>query len=263
MDALRVGVVGVGAMGTGIARLALEAGLAVQVCDTDAAALDKARRALVGDVSFFSDLTAVQGCHVVIDATPQPLAGKRQVLAQLERATAADVLIGTVTLARPVAELCPSPGAAARLLGFHFMNPPHRLRFCELIAPAGAAPEMVDRSRAVLDRLGVGFVEVGDASGFVLNRALIPFLFSAVRLLDEGVVSAEDIDRCFVQGCAHPMGPLRILDHIGLDVAVAIGEQIASATGDRACTPPDLLYARVASGQTGREVGAGLYRYDV
>lgn len=263
MEPLRLGVVGVGVMGTGIAHLALEAGLALQVCDVDAAALAEARRALDGDVSFSSDITAVQGCDAVIDATPQPLERKREVLALLDEGTAEDVLIGTVTLARPVAELCPRPGAAARTLGFHFMNPPHRLRFCELVASSAASPEMVDRSRALLGRLGVGFIEVADAGGFVLNRVLIPFLFSAVRLLEGAVAKPEDIDRCFVQGCAHPMGPLRILDHIGLDVAIAIGEQIASATGDRACTPPDLLYARVASGQTGRQVGAGLYRYDV
>lgn len=261
MNAARLAVVGLGAMGTGIARLALAAGLPLHVSDVDPRALESARSKLAGDITFALDIAAVEGCHAVIDATPQPPARKRSALRTICERTTADVVIGTVTLAQPVADLVPGAKAASRVLGFHFMNPPHRLRFCELVVPTAAAPDMVDRSRTLLNRLGVGVVEVADASGFVLNRALIPFLFSAVRLLEQGSATAEDIDRCFIEGCAHPMGPLRILDHIGLDVAIGIGEQIAAATGDCAYTPPDLLYARAASGQLGRRSGAGLHRY--
>lgn len=259
-----VALVGAGTMGTGIARLALEAGMPVRLFDVSAAAAEAARTALTAvdhhDVQLAQDVTALAACPVVIDATPEQ-AGKAQVLEAIAEHARPGALLGTLTLATPVGSLTDRDDLRRRLVGFHFMNPPHRLRFCELVLTRTVAPAVVDRARALLADLGVSAIEVKDSSGFVLNRALIPFLFSAVRLVEEGIATPEDIDRSFVEGCAHPMGPLRILDLIGLDVAIRIGEHLADTTGGASCRPPDLLYALVAQGRRGRATGAGLHRY--
>jgi 3-hydroxybutyryl-CoA dehydrogenase len=259
-----VAVVGAGTMGTGIARLALQAGMPVHLFDVSAEAAEEARLALAAvghlDVQVARDVTAVAGCSVIIDATPER-PGKSQVLATIAKHASSDALLGTLTLATPVAALTDGDDLRSRLIGFHFMNPPHRLRFCELVLTSTVAPALADRARALLARLGISVVEVKDSSGFVLNRALMPFLFSAVRVLEEGIATPEDIDRSFVEGCAHPMGPLRILDLIGLDVAIRIGEYLAATTGGAICRPPDLLYTLAAQGKLGRAAGAGLHRY--
>ena len=262
----RVAVVGAGTMGTGIARLALEAGIPVLLFDISDTASEEARMALAAighlDVQVAREVTEIGNCPVVIDATPEK-PGKSHVLASLAKHASPDALLGTLTLATPVAALSDTDILRGRLVGFHFMNPPHRLRFCELVLPATVAPALADRARALVAHLGVSVVEVKDSSGFVLNRALIPFFFSAVRVLEEGLASNEDIDRSFVEGCAHPMGPLRILDLIGLDVAIRIGEFLTATTGGESCRPPDLLYALVAQGKLGRAAGEGLHSYGV
>lgn len=258
-------VVGTGTMGTGIARLALEAGMPVRLVDVSAEAAEAARSALAAlghlDVQVARDVTAVADCSVIIDATPER-PGKSHVLATVAEHASPDALLGTLTLATPVAALTDDDvDLRSRVIGFHFMNPPHRLRFCELVLTSTVAPDLAERARALLAHLGVSVVEVKDSSGFVLNRALLPFLFSAVRVLEEGIATPEDIDRSFVEGCAHPMGPLRILDLIGLDVAIRIGEYLAATTGGELCRPPDLLHTLVAQGKLGRAAGAGLHRY--
>jgi 3-hydroxybutyryl-CoA dehydrogenase len=128
------------------------------------------------------------------------------------------------------------------------MNPPHALRFCEVVVRSGLDPRHLQRARTLLTSIRVRAIEVQDTNGFVLNRALVPFLFAAVQLLEAGTAGPADIDRAFVEGCAHPMGPLAILDLIGLDVAIALGEQLVPTAGE-ACRPPRLLYELLARGR--------------
>jgi 3-hydroxybutyryl-CoA dehydrogenase len=252
-----VAVLGAGAMGTGITRILLEAGYRVRLADVRAAALEAAcRKAGSGRLqTFVGDGAAIDGCGVVIDATPQGAARKAGVLRTVALRTGPDVLIGTVTLGTPVAELDVPAHLRPRLVGLHFMNPPHALRFCELVVPAAASAPAVDRARSLLDAIGVTRIEVPDTSGFVLNRALVPFLFTAVRLLEQGVASAADIDLAFVRGCGHPMGPLAIVDLVGIDVAIALGEQLVPTAGEE-CRPPGLLYTLAATGGRLRDDGA-------
>jgi 3-hydroxybutyryl-CoA dehydrogenase len=263
-----VAVVGAGTMGTGIARMLLAAGFRVCLSDVDADAALRSRRKLeavaVGSgwppdwaerLSLVEDAAAVDGCDVVLDATPQGVPRKVALLATLAERVGPGVLIGTVTLGTPLAVLDPQGDLAGRLLGFHFMNPPHALRVCELVVPDGVAPILVERAQALLARIEVGAIVVPDTAGFVLNRALTPFLFTAVRLLEDGVASAVDIDRVFVEGCGHPMGPLAIIDLIGIDVAISLGEQLYPTAGE-ACRPPRLLYTLRADGRRLHDGGA-------
>jgi 3-hydroxybutyryl-CoA dehydrogenase len=262
-----VAVVGAGTMGTGIARMLLAAGLRVSLSDVDADAGLRARRKLEGvaagsgwpsdwaeRLSLIQDVAAVDGCEVVLDATPQNVQRKVALLATIAERVGPGVLVGTVTLGTPLVELDPRGDLAGRLLGFHFMNPPHALRFCELVVPDGVAPGLVERAHTLLARIEVGAIVVPDTAGFVLNRALVPFLFTAVRLLEGGVVSAVDIDRAFVEGCGHPMGPLAIIDLIGIDVAIALGEQLYPTVGET-CRPPGLLYTLLTEGRRLHDVG--------
>jgi 3-hydroxybutyryl-CoA dehydrogenase len=131
------------------------------------------------------------------------------------------------------------------------MNPPHKLRFCEVVVRQGVAPETVDRSVAFLDSIDVQSIRCDDTAGFVLNSALVPFLMDAVRLLERGTASAEDIDLAFTAGCGHPMGPLAIIDLLGLDVTVKTAEVLHAELGPAGrCEPPTLLREVASRSQT-------------
>lgn len=255
----RVAVLGAGAMGVGISRMLLESGADVLLSDIDPGALEAARRKLTSVAASWpagweerltvtDEVAAVDSCDVVVDATPQGTDRKSAVLREVARRTGAGVLVGTVTLGTPLADLDAVGDLTDRLVGLHFMNPPHALRFCEVVVRSGLDPRFLDRARTLLTSIRVRAIEVRDTNGFVLNRALVPFLFTAVRMLEDGAASAADIDRAFVEGCAHPMGPLAILDLIGLDVAIALGEQLVPTAGE-SCRPPGLLRELLARGR--------------
>ena len=259
-----VAVLGAGTMGVGISRMLLESGAGVLLSDLDPAALEAGRRKLASvagswpadwaeRLTVAQDVASVGDCAVVIDATPQGRARKSAVLREVARRTGAEVLVGTVTLGTPLAELDASGDLADRLVGLHFMNPPHALRFCEVVVRRGLDPSVLERAHALLASVRVRAIEVQDTNGFVLNRALVPFLFTAVRMLEDGIAGPADIDRAFVEGCAHPMGPLAILDLIGLDVAIELGEQLVPTAGE-ACRPPLLLRELLAGGRRLRDV---------
>jgi 3-hydroxybutyryl-CoA dehydrogenase len=266
-----VAVLGAGTMGVGISRMLLESGAGVVLSDVDPAALEAARRKLVSVAGSWPadwadrftvahDVAAVDACDVVVDATPQGTARKSAVLREVARRTGSGVLVGTVTLGTPLAELDAAGDLPDRLLGLHFMNPPHALRFCEVVVRPGLDPRLLERAQGLLTSMRVRTIEVQDTNGFVLNRALVPFLFTAVRMLEDGIAGPVDIDRAFVEGCAHPMGPLAILDLIGLDVAIELGEQLVPTAGE-ACRPPQLLYQLLAEGRRLHDVdGATVVR---
>ena len=261
----RVAILGAGTMGTGIARLCLERGVSVALSDPLQCALDHARKTLEHHFDDEPDLRTtlgeidVHGCAIVIDALPQVPDRKRDVLARALEQTVNEVPIATVTLAEPVHALRPAtPTAATRVVGMHFMNPPHRLPICELIVPTEVDDAVERLARDFLATVGVNVVDVPDTPGFVLNRALMPLLLTAAELMGHGQLSAEEIDRLFVVACGHPMGLLQVLDLVGLDVALQIARVLADAGFGEV---PMVLERNVAEGRLGRKTGRGFYTY--
>ena len=248
-----VAIIGAGAMGTGVARLCLESGRSVRLADRSPDALARgvelvrSRHHAVADQIVGMEVDeALVDCSVVIDATPQIAAEKQTIVRRALDLAPSDALIGTITLGLPLERIDPDHDAQARLVGLHFMNPPHRLRFCELVTRRDVSAVNARAAADFLDTLGVRHVRVQDVAGFILNRMLIPFLFDAVRAVDGGLGEARDVDLAFTAGCGHPMGPLSILDLIGLDVAVALGDAMVSETGDVARFEPPALLRRMA-----------------
>ncbi len=248
-----VAIIGAGAMGTGVARLCLEVGLSVRLADRSPDALARgvelvrSRHPSVADCIVGAEVDeALLNCSVVIDATPQIAKEKQTVVLRAVELAPREALIGTITLGLPLERIDPDHDAGARLVGLHFMNPPHRLRFCELVTRRDVSAASARSAADFLDTLGVRHVRVEDVAGFILNRMLIPFLFDAVRAVEAGLGEARDVDLTFTAGCGHPMGPLSILDLIGLDVAIALGDAMVSETGDVARFEPPSLLRRMA-----------------
>jgi 3-hydroxybutyryl-CoA dehydrogenase len=248
-----VAIIGAGAMGTGVARLCLESGRSVRLADRSPDALARgvelvrSRHPAVADRMVGMEIDeALVDCSVVIDATPQVAAEKQTIVRRALDLAPSDALIGTITLGLPLERIDPDHDAQARLVGLHFMNPPHRLRFCELVTRRDVSAVNARAAADFLDSLGVRHVRVQDVAGFILNRMLIPFLFDAVRAVGGGLGEARDVDLAFTAGCGHPMGPLSILDLIGLDVAVALGDAMVIETGDVARFEPPALLRRMA-----------------
>ena len=173
---------------------------------------------------------------LAIEAVPNGLVVKRDVLGRLLDTSDAVTVVATTSLAMPVSMLVDVPSAAGRVVGYHFMNPAPALRLCELVVPVGAADSTVEWSRKFLGGLGVVVVEVDDRPGFALNRTHVPFLLGAIERVQEGM-SPDDVDSLFVIGCRHPMGPLATVDLVGLDVVLAIADVLAADEGARFVAP--------------------------
>lgn len=270
-------VLGAGGMGTGITQLLLVAGHEVHLFDLDAAALFAAQNVLLKRLQreleegrMAEPVSDVLGrllpgtepgstnVAVAIEAVPERRDAKRSALTALLERTPAATTVATTTLAMPVASLVDAERAAGRVLGFHFMNPAPALRLCELVVPAHADAPRVPVARAFLEGLGLTVVTAPDQAGFILNRTHLPFLLGAIRRVEEGI-SPVDVDTAFVTGCRHPMGPLAIVDLVGLDVTLAISETLFDETGAEWFRAPELLRRKVASGELGRKAGRGFF----
>src|SRR3954447_5174264 len=201
------------------------------------------------------DLAALSPCTAVIEAIAEDVAAKRSLLAELHGHVAADAMIGTTTSSLSVQELADASGHADHFVGLHVFNPVPKMRLVELSFPREATDEVRERARGMCADLDKVPVEVPDSPGFVVNRLLFPYLFSAVELMESMGMPAADVDTCMKLGASHPMGPLELLDFVGLDVAQAIGEQIGAEV-------PERIQALVAEGATGRKAGRGLYDYE-
>ena len=207
-----------------------------------------------------TDVDDLVDSDLVIEAIVEDLQTKVEFLASLAVACA-DADLATTTSALRIGELAERSSNADRLFGLHVFNPVPRMELVELCLPDGLRTGVADRARAWCARLGKTPIEVPDQSGFVVNRLLFPYLFDAVRLLESTGMSAEDVDACMTQGAAHPMGPLKLLDFVGLDVAMAIGEALYDDTNEQRHAPPELLRALVGERHFGRKSGAGFYQY--
>lgn len=250
----RLGIVGSGAIACGLAAVAAPHVDTVLWARSDASA-ERARSKLDGSGEVVTDLEALSDSTVVIEAVAEDMAVKGEILARLHGLLADDSLLASTTSSLSVPELAQASGRPDRFGAVHVFNPVQKMDLVELAFPEEASASARQRLRELCDLLGKTAVEVPVTPGFVVNRLLFPYLFSAVRLLEEeAALEPKAVDECMKLGAGHPMGPLAVLDFVGLDVAAAIGDSIGVEV-------PARVRALVAEGRLGRKSGAGFYEY--
>lgn len=200
-------------------------------------------------------------CDVVVEAVVEEVGPKGEVLKAVAAACPkAD--LATTTSSLGIAEIAAAGGVGGRLFGLHVFNPVPRMKLVEVCFPNLADGEVRERALAWCAALGKTAVEVPDQAGFVVNRLLFPYLFDAVRLVERTGMEAGEVDTCMKLGAGHPMGPLALLDFVGLDVSKAIGDALHAENGEDASRPPALMVEMVGEGKLGRKSGSGFYSYD-
>ncbi len=275
-------VVGAGTMGHGIAQVAAAMGARVQLFDAIAGgaasgiariAGNLAKGVELGKVSAaeraatlarlapFDELApACGGADCVIEAVPEQLALKREIFATVDRAAPAHALLATNTSSLPVAQIAASVAAPGRLCGMHFFNPVHVMKLVEIVRHAHSDPQAIALAVALVEKLGKTPITVTDSPGFASSRLGIAIGLEAMRMVEQGVASAADIDTAMKLGYGHPMGPLELTDLVGLDVRLGIAEYLTTALGP-SFTPPAVLRDKVAAGKLGKKSGEGFYRW--
>ena len=249
----RLGIVGSGTIACGLAAVAAPLVDTLLWARSDASA-ERARSTLDGAGEVVTDLGALADSTVVIEAVAEDMAVKSELLARLHGLLGEDSLLASTTSSLPVGELAEASGRPDRFGAVHVFNPVQKMALLELAFPDAASESSRQRLRKLCELLGKTVVEVPATPGFVVNRLLFPYLFSAVRLLEESDLEAGAVDECMKLGAGHPMGPLSVLDFVGLDVSAAIGESIGADV-------PARLHALVAEGRLGRKSGAGFFDY--
>jgi 3-hydroxybutyryl-CoA dehydrogenase len=247
-----LGIVGSGAIACGLARTASEHHEVVVWARSERSAERAEER--VEDARVVTELGELAGCDVVVEAVAEDAGVKRDIHGRLGQVLPPDAVIATTTSSLSVAELADASGRPERFGALHVFNPVEKMELVELSFPQAAAEETRRRLFELCERLGKTAVEVPDSAGFVVNRLLFPYLFDAVRMLERNSIEPEAIDTCMKLGAGHPMGPLALLDFIGLDVAVAIGESIGAEV-------PGRVRELIEQGRLGKKTGAGFYEY--
>ena len=283
MTARRVAVVGAGTMGHGIAYAAALAGCDVRLTDSRPEALKLAlgrmtdllavavrrgkfaepeRAAAAARLHAEHELAATVGdAEVVIEAVREHLGTKQQLFAALERVAPPDALLATNTSSLSVAAIAAAVREPGRVIGMHFFNPVHAMQLVEVVTHPQTAPRSVERGLAFVKALGKEPIVVKDSPGFASSRLGVALGLEAMRMLEQGVASAEDIDKAMELGYNHPMGPLKLTDVVGLDVRLAIAESLFQALEDRQFEPPQILRDKVARGELGKKTGKGFYSW--
>jgi 3-hydroxybutyryl-CoA dehydrogenase len=267
----RPGIAGSGVIGCALAACASALGEVRLLARSDAAAWRAEERAeaecakveggVPKRIRVTTDPADLADCDLVVEAIVEEAEAKVNLLAELGDACR-DADLASTTSSLLIADLATRSGHPGRVFGFHVFNPVQRMELVELCLPADARDGMRERARSWCRALGKTVVEVPDQSGFVVNRLLFPYLFDAVRMVERTGMQADDVDGCMQLGAGHPMGPLRLLDFVGLDVAQAIGDALYAETGDDAHRPPGLLVEMVGEQKLGRKSGAGFYDYE-
>jgi 3-hydroxybutyryl-CoA dehydrogenase len=268
-----VAIAGSGTIACGLAVCAAASGLRVTLLARSGDSAARAQEAVArlsekaGDgaaaagVTVSEDSSELAAARLVVEAVVEREDVKRGVLEQIGRALPEDALIASTTSSLSIAELAGACGRPQGFFGLHVFNPVERMPLVELCFPDQATDDTRRRAESFCRAIGKTPVEVPDEPGFVVNRLLFPYLFDAVRLLERTGLEPEAVDACMKLGASHPMGPLELLDLIGIDVAEAIGEALHDDTGDVAHLPPGRIKGMVREGRLGRKSGAGFYRY--
>jgi 3-hydroxybutyryl-CoA dehydrogenase len=278
----QVGVVGLGTMGAGIAQLCVQAGvptvareLTEELAQRGRATIERYLRRgvekerLTADemaealarLELVTDPGALAGCGLVIEAVVEELGLKQQVFAELDRVVPADCVLATNTSALSVTRIAAATTRPERVVGMHFFNPAPVLPLVEIVRGELSSDEAVDTAYAFGARIGKEPIRCSDTPGFVVNRILIPVLNDSVRVLDEGAASPEDVDKGMRLGTSWPIGPLALIDLIGLDVHVHAAEALWEAYRDPRFAPPPRLRRMVEAGLLGRKSGRGFFEY--
>jgi 3-hydroxybutyryl-CoA dehydrogenase len=282
MTIKRLGIVGSGIMGAGIAETAARAGIEVvlrsrrqETADATVAGLEKSlakqvergklseddRAATLQRVTATSDLAELAEVDLVIESVVEDLETKKHLFRELDRVLNADALLATNTSTLPVVELAMETNRPEAVCGIHFFNPAPAMALVEIVRPLTAADDTIAAARAFAEACGKEPVEVKDQAGFIVNHLLFPYLNNAVRLYEQGVSSKEDIDTAMKGGCNFPMGPFALLDLVGLDTSLAILDALYDEFRDPHYAAVPLLRRMVTAGQLGRKSGQGFYDY--
>jgi 3-hydroxybutyryl-CoA dehydrogenase len=257
----RIGIAGGGAIASGLACVAAEHGQVVLWARRPDAASAKVEKLIekrggvgAGNVSVSDDIASLGDATFIIEAIAEEQDAKAALLREIGGAASNGTIVATTTSALSIGALAEATGRPHRFVGLHVFNPVPKMDLVELVFPQKADDETRERARALCAALGKTAVEVPDTPGFVVNRLLFPFLFDAVKLLKESGLEPQAIDDCMRMGAGHPMGPLALLDYVGLDVAAAIGRSIGAQV-------PARVEAMIADGALGKKAGRGFYDY--
>jgi 3-hydroxybutyryl-CoA dehydrogenase len=278
----RIGVVGAGFMGSGIAESSARAGVAVQLYEPKDAPLQHSRTSieasvaravkrerltqdeatdLLGRIEWSTDLDALGGSELVVEAIVEDEAIKLDTFRRLDEALPDETILASNTSSIPIAGLAAATGRPDRVVGLHFFSPVPVMKLVEVVIGLDTAEETVQRAEAFAQQIGKTAIKTKDRSGFIVNFLLVPYLMAAVRMYEEGFATREDIDEGMKLGCGHPMGPLQLADFIGLDVLYSVCDSLYEEFKRDEYAPPPLMKRMVVSGHLGRKTGRGFYEY--
>ena len=279
---MKVGVVGLGTMGAGIAQVSLQAGhetigreITPELGERGRATIERyltrgvekgrmtqeERNAALGRLALTTELSDLADADLVIEAVLEELDLKREVFAELDRVTRPDAVLATNTSALSVSEIAEATAHPERVVGMHFFNPAPVLPLVEIVRARGSSDAAVDAAYEWAEQAGKQPVRCSDTPGFIVNRILIPLLNDCVRVLDEADVRPEDMDKAMTNGAGWPMGPCALIDLIGVDVHVHASAALHAKLGEARMAPPDRLVQMQNEGKLGRKAGAGFYTY--
>ena len=282
MEIRKIGVVGCGLMGSGIAQVAAMAGYDTVVLEVSQELLDKGRASIDRSLAKFvekGELSAEQKAQVVarlrptlklqdladrdlvIEAVVENLELKRELFADLDRIVKAEALLASNTSSLSITELMTATRRAPRFLGLHFFNPVPLMKLVEVVKTVVTEPEAVQLGLDFARRLGKTPILTTDRAGFIVNRLLVPYLLDAIRAFEEGFGTIEDIDQGMKLGCNHPMGPFTLMDFVGIETTYSIAEILFDEYREKRFAPPPLLKRMVLAGMYGRKSGKGFYDY--
>jgi 3-hydroxybutyryl-CoA dehydrogenase len=278
----KVGVLGCGLMGHGITQVAAQSGYDVVVREVDQQTLDKGlgkiqkqlgravekgkleqseADAVIGRITPTLDYSDLADCDLVIEAIDEDLDRKLEMWGEVDSIVKDDAYLATNTSSLPVASQAESTKRPERFLGLHFFNPPQVMPLLEVVKAEKTADDAYDLGFELGEKLGKTTVAAKDNRGFIVNRLLVPYMLDAIRALEQGVGSIEDIDTGMMAGASHPMGPLTLADFVGLDTLASIAEVMADDYGEERFAAPETLRKLVSAGDYGRKSGKGFYDY--
>lgn len=282
MNIKKIGVLGTGQMGTGIIQVFAQGGFDVIAVDLLPASVDKALKSIdqrlssrvakgkmalkdkdriMSKITTSTDMKDLADCDLVEDALPEDLEIKKRAFAELDKICKKETIFGSVTSGLSVTDMAAATKRGDRVLGVHFHNPAPVMRLLELVQTIMTSDETIATVKELGKILGKTVVVAPDVGGFIVTRLFTPFLLGAVRMLEEGIATRDDIDTSMKMAVNHPMGPLEVVDFIGLDTELSIAESLYQETKDPKYAPPLLLRKMVTAGWLGRKSGKGFYDY--